>query len=229
METAGFAAAEAVGAVVALGIIGVADTVAPGAVQATTNFIAKNYIEPHLETIEKGLGVMCKLEECKPDQNTSREERARRLARATVLFGAAWVPSLAAKVVTRRGINEICGMGDKAPWWNVFKANSHDTAIFWWDEGVHYGSMAILNSTYTGAKVSDEMLRSCTSILEKAGVPKDKAHDISAMAVIHEFPNLLGFVSGVAKIAHLQFRGASHVDKLAAQTALSNTLHPTHS
>lgn len=221
MESGGFAVAEIVGAVVGLGIVGVADKVAPGLVKSTTQAISAVAIEPYLDNIEWVLGKVCKLEECKVDKTKTRQERAERLARAITLFGAAWVPSLAAKIATRRGINAVCGMGDKAPWWNVLKANEHDKALFWWDEGVHYGSMVLLNTTKTGAGLSDEMLRSTTNLLQKIGFSENTAHDMAAMAVIHELPNFLGFSAGVGKIAYDCFGAKSHVEKLAAHTALS--------
>src|SRR6185436_14597151 len=95
--------------------------------------------EPHLDTIEKWMGNVCRLEECKPEKDETKPQRAERLARAVVLWGAAFVPSLAAKLAVRRGINQLQGRGDQHPWWKIWKFNKHDGTVLGWDEGVHIG------------------------------------------------------------------------------------------
>jgi hypothetical protein len=200
-ESGGLFAAEFVSSVVSLGVIGLADKIAPGLVDGTTKFLAKTVIEPNLDMIEKGLGTICRLEECKPDKTKSRQERAQSLARATVLFSAAFVPSFAAKLATRRGVNELCRPGkDPHPWWKVWKAGDHDWKVVGWDEGFHIGSLILLN---TGtAKYTDELIRGSSSLLQKMGISEKKAHELSSMAMIWELPNAIGLTAGIGAIGH---------------------------
>ncbi|MDX1974465.1 MAG: hypothetical protein SFT92_02190 [Rickettsiales bacterium] len=228
-EGGGFAVAEVMGAVVALGMVGVADKIAPNSMKAVTQAVAKHAIEPYLDQFEYGLGVVCKLEECKPDKTKTRMERAEGIARALTVFGVAWIPSLVAKIATRRGINQVCGLGDGAPWWNVLKANHHDVSLMLCDELPHYGSMLLLNTTHKGAAISDDMLRSITGMLEKMGMSKKTSHEMAMMAVVHELPNFIGFSTGLAKIAHDVYKPMSHVERLALQSSLSSPGLPSHS
>jgi hypothetical protein len=205
MESAGLGAAEVASMGVSLGVIAVADKVAPGLVQGATTIVAKTIVEPYLETIENVLGTICHLEECKPDPKVPREKRAEKLARATVLFGAAFVPSFLTKLAVRRGVNEAVGMGDGHPWWKVWKANNHDWKIVGWDEGAHIGSMILLNTG--AAKHTDELIRGSTSMLQKIfGVSEQKAHDLASMAMIWELPNAIGLAFGVGAIAHTHYK-----------------------
>jgi hypothetical protein len=205
MESGGLAAAEITSMGVSLGVIAVADKVAPSLVHGATKIVAKAIVEPYLESIETFLGTFCRLEECKPDKSVPREKRAEQLARATVLFGAAFVPSLLTKIAVRRWVNKKAGFNeDNNPWWKVWKLNAHDRKVFYWDEGTHIGSMILLN---TGtAKHTDELIRGSTSVLQKVfGISERKAHDLSSMAMIWELPNAIGLTFGIGAIAHTHY------------------------
>jgi hypothetical protein len=220
-ESAGLGVAEITSSAVSLGVIGIADQIAPGLVNGATKAISKVVVEPYLETIEKVMGTVCRLEECKPDKTKSRQERAEQLAHSIVLFSAAFVPSFLVKVAVRRGINQACGMGDHHPWWKVWKANTHDKKVVLWDEGVHIGSLILLNTGV--AKYTDDLIRSSTSILTKTGISQKKAHEIASMAMIWELPNIMGLMAGTGVIAHKHIK--SHVDQLSHSTALGGHTH----
>src|SRR5690606_12399918 len=148
-------------------------------------------IEPHLELFEGIIARLCKLKECQVNYDTPREERAKNLSNILIKFGAAWIPSMIVKIALRRGINEVTGFGDGSAWWNVAKANQHDWSIMAADEGIHYGSMFVLNATTTGAGLSDDMIDASRNVLIRLGVPRKNASEIATMGVIHEFPNML--------------------------------------
>ena len=205
MESAGLAAAEITSMGVSLGVVALADKIAPGLVTAATKTVSKIVIEPYLEGIEKVMTTFCRLEECKPNKDEPREKRAERLARATVLFSAAFVPSFLTKLAVRRGVNQALTMGDQHPWWKIWHANGHDWKIVGWDEGAHIGSMILLNTG--AAKHTDELIRGSTSVIQKLfGLSEEKAHEISSMAMIWELPNAIGLAFGVGAIAHTRLK-----------------------
>ena len=226
-------AAELVSVGVSLGVVGVADTIAPNLIKSCSKSIGK-IIEPHLDNIEKFLSTVCKLEECQPDPNKSRQERAETIGKTCVVFGAAWALSLAAKLATRKRMNEAFGLSVKAPrtglWYKDFfndylKPSAHDTNVLKWDEGVHYGSLLLLNTV--GAKYTDDMLHSTSKVLQKCGMSKTKADELAAMGIIWELPNILGFVAGVGAITkhHITsangngIHAASHAERVLAHTS----------
>lgn len=218
-ESAGLGVAEFASAAVALGVIGYADKIAPNMVKSVSNEIAKHVILPHLEFFEKTLGTVCRLDSCKPDYQKSREERAYSIARATVLFGGAWLPSFAVKVAVRRGINESMGLGDNDPWYKIWKWNDHDKRVAGWDESIHYGSMFVMNTLLP--KPTDVMIEHTSSMIQKIfGWDKKRADETALMAVAHEIPNALGFAAGMGAIAHERFKG-SHVDALKTSSSLT--------
>jgi len=227
-ESANFAGAEMVAIGISLGVIGVADQVAPGILKPTYKMLGK-IIEPYLDNVEGGLKKVCKLEECQPDTNQPREKRAEQIARTITLFSAAWVISFAAKLAARRGLNHLAGLGDENPWWHIRKANHEDKKVMWVDEGVHYGSLMLMNLTPTGAKGNDEMLRSTSALLQKIGLSKAKSDELATMAVVWELPNILGMFAGWGAIAHTHLgkKPVSHVEQLAHQTTLSNITQKT--
>lgn len=222
-QLSGLGAAEMVGAAVSVGVIAFADTVAPGAMKSTTKAISKIVVEPFLDTWESGLKFFCKLKECQPDMTKSRQERAESIAHTLVVFGAALAPSLAAKIATRRGINQLCGMGDGQKWWNVFKANHDDRKVFYWDEGLHIGSALLLNTA--GAKLSDGIIDTTSSVLQKTlGWDKKRSGDVATLLTVYELPNFIGLAAGGGAIVHSHMKskqGLSHVERLAQSTSLS--------
>ncbi len=199
-ESMSLFAAEGISIATMLGVVAQADRVAPGLVHTTTDMLAKTIIEPNLDMLEKGLTSVCKLETCRPDHNKSREERAHNIARMTVLFSAAWVPSFLVKLASRRGLNEAMGLGDQHPWWDITKASAHDWKVAKWDEGVHYGSLLLANTLL--AKPSDHLITGVSGFLQKTfGWNKQRADETAITAVIHEGPNLAGTAAGILAIA----------------------------
>ncbi len=207
-QSAGFTGAEFVSMGVSLGVVGVADQIAPHALEKASKALSKAVIEPYLDSIEGTLNRLCKLEECKVDTSKSREERAERLAHTTIVFSAAWVISMAAKIATRRVLTQKIPAHDPDGAHyrphpddkKVFKMSKHEWKLLGADEGVHYGSLLLLNTS--AAKVTDELIKTSTNILTKCGMPEKKAHELSSMAMIWELPNLLGWGAGVGVISH---------------------------
>jgi hypothetical protein len=223
-ESGGFAVAELVSMGVSLGVVGLADQVAPGLLKSASQVVAKTCIEPFLDPIENTLGTVCKLKECQPDKNKSREERSEAIAKTVLVFSAAWAASMAAKLYTRGKINEWAGISNhKVPTsGNWFKDQFNSIAaelkdpntrrIFLMDEGIHYGSILMMNTV--GAPVTDEMINSTAKVLTKCGMSENKAKEVSSMAIVWELPNLLGMAAGIGTIARNHTAG--HVEKLLA-------------
>ena len=235
-ESGGFAVAEFVSMATSLGVVGIADQVAPGLIKSASQVVAKTCIEPFLDTIEGGLSKICKLKECQPDPNKTREERAEGIAKTLIVFSAAWAASMAAKLYTRSKINELAGINThtvptSGSWikdqWNSVVAEVKDPntrRIFLTDEGIHYGMIAVMNTV--GAPVTDEVINSTANILNKCGMPEKKAHEVASMAVVWELPNLLGMAGGIGTIIR-NHNGGSHAAKLLASresTALTGSL-----
>lgn len=206
LEAAAFVPAELVSMSVSLGVVAIADTVAPGMIKDMSHALGKYVFEPYLDYIEGGINSVCRLEQCKIDTSKPREERAEALAHTTLVFGAAWAASMIAKMETRRFLNNMTGVSEEAvagkKWWQFWKMTNHEKVIFGLDEGVHYGSMLLMNTA--GAPVTDNMIESSKNILVKCGVPEKKAHEIASMVMIWEVPNFLGMVSGIAGINGIQ-------------------------
>ena len=222
-ESFGFAVAETVSMSTSLGVVGIADQVAPGLLKGASKVVSKVCIEPFLDTIEGTLSTVCRLKECQPDMTKTREERAESLAKTLIVFSSAWATSMAAKVLTRRLMNDWAGIKENKPLPGQI-LSTNEKKIFLADEGIHYGMIAIMNTI--GAPVTDEMINSTANILNKCGVPEKKAHEVASMAVVWELPNLMGMVAGIGAIAHNHMK-ESHAAKLLSSresTALSSSL-----
>jgi hypothetical protein len=221
LETAGLGIAEMLSSATSVGVFAYADKIFPGTVKDVTDVVVK-IIEPHLDTVEKTIGAVCRLEECKPDYTKSRHERAEKMAHNLVLFGAAFVPSIIVKLATRRGINELVGLGDQHKWWKVWRLNKHDGTVFLWDEGIHIGSMILLN---TGtAKFTDKLIKDSTPLIQKIfGVSETKAHDIASMTMIWELPNMLGLIAGTGAIAHKHLWSSEAKKNITAAAKFGNS------
>ncbi len=204
-ESGGFALAEMVSMSTSLLVVGVADTLAPNLIKDVSKFVGKHVIEPFLEPIESTLGTLCKLKECQPDKTKTRAERAESLAKTMIVFSTAWATSMLAKIATRRLFNRAVGIADEAvPAGGLLSAN--EKRILLYDEGVHYGSILLMNTV--GAGMTDEMINSSTNILTKAGIPEKKAKELSSMAIIWELPNLLGMAAGIGGIFQNHLQGS---------------------
>lgn len=197
MESVGFAVAEGVSMATALGVVAVADQIAPGIINGAAHVVSKGFVLPFLDPIEKGLGKICHLEECKRDDSIPREERAERLAKTLVVFGVAWVASMAAKLETRRLMNRSLGVDDPHQG-SFFHLSRKEAIIVGTDEVVHYGSLLAANTM--GASVTDDFIRTTQGVLEKCGVPKEKAHELAAYTMVWEMPNLLGLLAGLGAV-----------------------------
>src|SRR4051812_24271214 len=75
-EGIGLGIAEFISMGVSLGVVAVADDLAPNLVKDTSKFVAKTCIAPFQDAIEWGLGTFCQLKECKVDYTKPRNERA---------------------------------------------------------------------------------------------------------------------------------------------------------
>jgi len=203
LEMLGFGVAEGVSMLVGLGVYGALDQVAPGVVNGASDVLAKTIIEPNLESIENAMNRACKLEECKADTSIPRDERARRLARTLVLFGASGVAIIGTEINVRRGMNHVLGVNGNGnshdgSSWKFWKLSRKEQWIFGADKTAQIGSMIIANLVTAGA--TDELIRSARSIMIKCGVPQEKAHELAGYTMIWELPNFLGLMAGLTAI-----------------------------
>jgi hypothetical protein len=218
-ESLGFAVAEGVSMVTSLGVVAIADQLIPKSIMSgVCKTIGKLVIEPFLLTpLEWVESKFCRLEECQIDKSVPREKRAENMAKTILIFGAAWALSLEAKLRTRRYMNNYLGVSshevesilprEGAGMWEKFKhyaTFSHwhpeEKMIFAADEGVHIGSMFLMNNQFS--KQTDTMIKKTTDIIQKTtGMSEKKAHEISTMAWIWEVPNVLGGLAGLGAIA----------------------------
>lgn len=220
-ESVCFGAAELVSMATSLGIVAVADQVAPNLLKSVSKVVAKTVVEPNLDWIENNLKKVCKLEECQPDMRLPREERAESLAKTLTVFGAAWAGSMGAKLLTRRTLNRAAHIIDpevqKTGHWildNVlYKVMTpSEWRIFVADEGVHYGSLIMMNTK--AAHTTNAMMQTASKILQNCGMSKQKSDELSAMGIIWELPNVLGLAAGIGAISYNHTK-ASHVQQLA--------------
>jgi len=217
-ECGAFGVAEIVSMATSLGVVAIADQVIPKSIQNTVYQSLGKILEPTLlDPFEKVKSKFCKLEECKTDPNKSREQRSEDMAKLLVVFGSAWVISMAAKLKTRRWLNKSfnvmedlhmpklepnASLGKKlafhtVPWvyWSP-----EERLIFAADEGIHYGSIFLMNNQLS--PVTDEMIRSATNVIHKiTGFDEKKSREIADMLIIWEMPNFLGMFTGFGAIA----------------------------
>ncbi len=214
-ESVGLGVAEFASGFTSLGVVALADDIAPNFIKSTTKAISKVCIEPFIETIENGLSKVCKLEECQPDKTKPKEERAEKLTHSLVVFSAAWAASMAVKLGTRKGWNRFVegqaplpstGSFVKDFYLNYLKPSKHDAKVIAWDEAVHIGSLVLLNTGM--AKSADDMIRGASDVLQKKmGWSKKRSDDVASMGVIWELPNALGWLAGVGAIVHSHTKG----------------------
>lgn len=205
-EGSGLIFAEAGSMIVSLGAVGYADKIAPKMVSELTDKIAKKIIEPHLESFEKWGETLCHVKDCKSDKTQSREDRAKKIARAAVVFAPALAAGVLTKVAIRRGANEKFGMPYEHSWWKLHKLSEHDFKIFAIDDGVHIGGVVFLNTI--GSGIADKMISGATNILHDVfGMEKKRAHDMASMGVLYEVvPNGVGMMAALAAIGHRHYR-----------------------
>lgn len=209
-ESTGLGVAEFASGAVSLGVVAVADDIAPDLLKHASKVVGK-IVEPYLLTpAEWVMNNACKLEECKPDKTKNRSERAEDLAHTGILFTAAFATSLVAKLAARKGMNWVMGLESKpvpktGNWFKdkvLYKfLDMHDWSVVKWDEGVHIGSIVLVNTAL--AKPADELIKNSSTLLQKTmGWSKEKADRVSSMGVIWEIPNAAGWAAGVGRIYH---------------------------
>lgn len=204
-EAGGLAAAEILSSSIAIGAIAYADKLAPKLVESATDGVSKLVVQPLLPFFENLITNVCRLDACKIDTTKSKEEQAHMISRAIVLGLGSVLPAMAIKVALRRGINEAVGLGDENPWWHIHKWNDHDKKLAVWDEGVHYGSLIVMNTIVP--QPTDIMIKHTSDMMQKLfGWSKKRADESAIMAVAHEIPNLLGLMAGVGAIAHARLK-----------------------
>jgi len=216
-ELTGFATGEITSMGVGLGVVAVMDKVVPKPVRdKACEIIAKTFVEPHLDFIEKKL-ALCHLPECQVDETKTREERAHRLASGIYTFGTAYLVALAAKFATRESVNRLLkvpkteaptgpGIWNKVkPYIPIVDSSRDANMITFADEAVHFGSLIYLNTK--GSPMTEDHINKMSSILQKAGMSKEKARDVSTMAMVWEVPNFLGMLSGSAAIVGKHTKG----------------------
>ncbi len=217
LESAGFAAAEGASMVTSLGVVAVMDKVVPKPLMdKATDIVSKVFIEPYLDTIERNL-AKCRLEECQVDETKTREERARRLANGVVIFGTAYCFALAAKFGARKYANKLTGVTEAEASTEaglLSKVKSHIPFVGYTrdanmitiaDEAVHIGSLIYLNTK--ASQFTDDHIKSLSKTLEKFGVSKEKAKEVSTMVMVWEVPNFLGMMAGGTAIAGKHAKG----------------------
>lgn len=213
LESVGFGAAEIGSIAVNLGVVAVLDQLIPKEIMHyAAKAVAKTCIEPFQDTIEKYLSSV-KLEEFHVDKSKDKEQRAEDYAKALIVFGTAWFAAISVKTPFRRVANKHL-LGVEPP--NAPKDNSliewikhhipfvnwtgEEKMIFLADEGVHYGSILLMGLNQGVAKFTDDQVKNIAGLLEKVGVPHDKAKQLASYAAIYELPNVLGTVSGIGAI-----------------------------
>lgn len=230
LESVGFGVAEMASMGVSLGVVAVADKLIPeAAMKAVSKTISKVVIEPYLETIEKFMDK-CKIEECKVDRTKPPEERAESYAKTLSIFSTAFVASILAKLIIRRKMNDVLGVGGEghsklAKSEPLYKKILHDMNVKNWsrqertiiavDEGVHIGSLIYLNTM--GADITDAHIKSTTKFLEKFGISEKKARDISTMLHVWEVPNVAGMLAGFGTIFSKHAYGFAGTEKCKYQ------------
>lgn len=206
-ETVGLAIAEGASMMVSMGVIATADQIAPNLLKSASKVVGK-IIEPYLlDPAEWFMKKACKLEECQPDYNQSREERAERMARFLLISSAAVGSSFVVKLGTRVGMNQMFSVGPawkntgnffKDLWVNL-KPRKHDWKVVGGDEGVHLGAFFLMNTFL--AKHTDSAIRVLSKTLQTLGYSEEKSKELAAMFMVWEVPNMIGFSAGVGVIA----------------------------
>lgn len=229
---------------VGLGVVAVADLVIPKPMlKFASKCLSKCVVEPFLDPIEHTMSRLCKLEECQIDPSKPREERAEAIAKTMIVFGGAYVASMLTKLHTRRAVNKHFGIhtddhiiapAPNATTWQKVKhygTLSHWTpqekVIFAMDEGVHLGSLYLLNNTL--APFTDEAIKTTTGLIQKVtGCSKEKAHEVASMAWVWEAANGLGALSAMGIIAgNHSFDLSRRITKLISPGSYRNRVTST--
>ena len=213
LESGGLAVAEVLSGGISLGAFTFLEDILPNKTNEWSKALAKSCIEPNLDWFERNLQKVCHLQECKPDMNKSREQRAEEYARTIVKFSASLGVNIAAKLAVRKLWNNYFKLENakEVPadtWWAWFKSKMpqvHDLKVLALDEGSHLGALYLVNNT--GAKYTDASIRSISDMLQSTtGCSKKRADEMASMIVVWEMPNMVGLGFGSAAIASEQFK-----------------------
>ena len=241
IESIGFTIAEGVSMATSLGVVFFANKMIPEPIMKYgSQALGKVVFEPMIDTIDRVLPKFCKLEECKVDKDKSREERAAQIGKYAIIFGAAWSISMGVKLYTRslwtglHGFNEShpAALPAGAPLWKQVAHkisptswSRHETMLLMADEGVHYGSLLLLNNQF--APFTDRMIRKTSKVIQDVtGTDEKNAHETATMWSVWELPNVLGGLAAIGVIAGSHKYGwgktrpdLTQVEKLAAKAA----------
>lgn len=214
-ESLGLGVAEFVSIATSLGAVAYTEELAPNTLKSVSHTVAK-VIEPYiLDPAEWTISHLCRLEECQPDLTKSREQRAEELTKTGIVFSIAFIASFVMKVATRKVLNHVLDLSHSphvnTNRWahdfleNYIKPDKHDRKILYWDEGIHLGSLILLNTGI--AKQTDKMIHVTSSILQKSlGWSKQKSDRVASMTMIWEVPNVIGWLAGAGAIAHSELK-----------------------
>ena len=236
-ESSAFVAAEFGSMGVGLGVVALADILVPKQIMTHASQVVGQYVvEPFLlKPMDYIMPKICKLEECKIDESQSRKERAEKYGKNIIVFGAAYLVGLGSKIWMRDRLNKWLGIIDEHQGKSWYDLSAKAKMIIAADEGVHYGSMLLLNNQM--AHFTDYMIRQTTATVHKVtGMEEKKAHDLSMMFWVHDAANVIGAAAGIFAIygAHKHgwpngklkdwlspksVEGLSHVERLAQEAA----------
>ena len=226
-ESAGFLAAEGTSMLTSLGVVALADIIIPKPImQYGAQVLGKAVVEPFIDSIDHVMSSVCKLDECKTDTSKSRQERAEQIGKGMIVFSAAYVISMGAKLATRRFWNTNVGdiaktlkditpaklpagtpFGQRLKHAFTFQwVSPHEKMVFLADEGMHYGSLYLMNNQL--APMTDAMIRGTAKIVQKTtGADDKKAHEVATMWSVWEIPNILGAGAAITAIAGAHAKG----------------------
>lgn len=234
-ESAGMVLGEVTSQVVSAGVFGVSELIAPKLVKSASKVMSDNVITPNLEFIERTLNKACKLKGSLPDMSEARHVRVENWGRLFVLFGASWVAAMLAKLAIRQVSNEKFSVKHEEPpngnWFHdkVLYRNmsKHDWKILVADEGVHLGSLVVMNTAM--AKHTDSTINVATKIIKGLGCQPQKAREMAGYLTVWELPNLFGLLAGLGVIGHHYSKKAkdSHVKSLMNNTTSPDTDLPS--
>jgi len=203
-EISGFGIAEVVGGITTLGAMYALQVLPKAIMDPATDIVAK-VVEPIQErVIEPGIGIVCKLDECKPDKSKPVSERAKASARLLLLAIPSVIAAWYAKLGIRRWYNNINRIADSHATGSIlqfWKWSPEEKMLVLADEGVHVASMAVANSA-PAAPFTDKAIGNMKDVLKNMfGMSDDDAHEMSTMIAIHEVPNLIGAAASAGVIA----------------------------
>lgn len=242
-EWISFGIAEVVGGLTTVGAMYTMQMVPKSLMDAASTGLGE-MLEPfQKDYIEKTIGAVCKLDECKPDETKSVKQRAKEFARIVLISAPAITASWGVKWWVRRIFNRKLHVAedkraDGAKWYHI---SPEEVMLGFADEGTHIAAMGVVQSKSV-APTTDKLIVDMTSVFQTwFGMSHKSGHELATMIAIHEIPNAIAAVTSGAVIAgrhHYGWPGqwvkklfsggkpaASHVEELYHTNALGDTLH----